>query len=238
MLERSLLPLAVGRADVVAGMAFHSSMDYFHTGELDRQWWKDVRFLGPVRETFTLLERTFAAVDGDVIADVDLSGGGTLVICGDVRASIRTKGQCEVVVAGAVLEAGDLSGDGILHLFVGGDFAGKLRNRGSCTAWVQGHMRAEVWTGDPSTHLHVMGDCSAVIRPKDKPALLYLQVDGFMPYALLEAAAAVGYTEFNASIGRSDRPAGLYPARPTYEALAQHRSYNRWVIHAEDKREQ
>jgi len=51
-----------------------------------------------------------------------------------------------------------------------------------------------------------------------------------MTYASLEATAAVGYTEFNASVARSDRPAGLYPDKAAYEALRQHRSYNRWVI--------
>jgi hypothetical protein len=231
MLERSLLPLAVARADVIAGMAFHSSMGYFHTGELDPRWWKDVRSVDGVTQPLTLTERTFAIVQGDVLAEVDLSDGGTLVIYGDVRAPIRTSGLCEVVVAGTVLDVVEVSGDDYFHLFVGGTFAGTLRNSGSCTAWVEGHMRGEVWTGHLSTDLRVMGDCSCAIRPNGKPSLLYLGVDGFMPYALLEAAAAVGYTEFNASIGRSDRPAGLYPDRATHEALSQHRSYNRWVIH-------
>src|SRR5262245_55869248 len=116
MLERAQLVLAVGHADVAAGMAFHSSMDYSHTGNLDRQWWKDVRSLRQIKEPLTLTERAFAVVEGDVLADVALSAGGTLVIYGDVRASIRTSGQCEVVVAGSVMEAADVSGGGILHL--------------------------------------------------------------------------------------------------------------------------
>ncbi|MCI0461087.1 MAG: hypothetical protein L0Z62_29410 [Gemmataceae bacterium] len=230
MLERSQLALAVGHADVAAHMAFHSSMDYFHTGDLDRRWWKDVRSLSQIMAPLTLTERAFAVVEGDVLADVALSDGGTLVIYGDVRASIRTSGQCEVVVAGGVMEAADVSGGGILHLFVGGDLAGSLRSQGACKAWVQGDLRGEVWTGHPATELRVLGNCNSPLRPSDEPALLYLEVDGFMPYALLEATAAVGYTMFNASVGTSDRPAGLYPDRTTYEALEQHRSYNRWVI--------
>jgi hypothetical protein len=113
--------------------------------------------------------------------------------------------------------------------------AGCLRNQGSCTAWVEGHLRGEVWTGHPSSHLHVRGDCSGAIRPTDKPSLLFIEVGGFMPYASLERTAAVGYTEFNASVGKSDRPPGLYPVRSVCEALRRHRSYNRWVIRDSDR---
>jgi hypothetical protein len=115
-------------------------------------------------------------------------------------------------------------------VFIGGDALGRLRSLGSCKAWIEGHLHGQVWTGRPSTELHVCGDCTAMVRPSEKPALLYLEVGGLMAYASLEATAAVGYTVFNASVGRSDRPAGLYPDKTVYEALRQHRSYNRWVI--------
>jgi hypothetical protein len=36
-----------------------------------------------------------------------------------------------------------------------------------------------------------------------------IEVGGHMPFASLGATAAVAYTEFNASVGRSDRPAGF-----------------------------
>jgi hypothetical protein len=230
MLDRLQLSLAVGHADVVVDMAFHSSAGYFHTGELDRKWWKDVRTLAPVVAPLALTERAFVVVEGDVRADVTVTYGGTVVVYGDVRSSIKMTGHSELVVAGDVLEGASISGDGILHVFVGGDVAGCLRSRGSCMAWVEGNLRGQVWTGDPSTRLRVLGDCTAPIRPTEDPSLLYLEVGGFMGYAALEATGAVGYTEFNASVGRSDRPAGLYPDKTVYDALQQHRSYNRWVI--------
>src|SRR5262249_42871021 len=230
MLDRWQRPLAIGHADVAADMAFHSSAGYCHTGELDRRWWKDVRILAGVMAPLTLAERTFVVVEGDVLADITVSDGGTVVAHGAVRSSIQTAGQCELVVAGDVVEGASISGNSILHLFVGGDAAGCLRSHGSCKAWVEGHLRGPVWTGQPSTELRVRGDCTAKVRPSGKPALLYLEVGGFMAYGLLETTAAVGYTEFNASVGRSDRPAGLYPDKTVYEALRQHRSYNRWVI--------
>jgi hypothetical protein len=36
MLDRSELAIAVGHADVAENMAFHSSLSYFHTEELNR----------------------------------------------------------------------------------------------------------------------------------------------------------------------------------------------------------
>lgn len=230
MLDRSQLLLAIGHADVDANMAFCHSADYFHTGELDREWWKDVKTLADVSVPLNLAERAFVLVDGDVLADVTVPGGSTVVVYGNVRASIQTTGHSEIVVAGDILDGASISGDGILHVFVGGDMTGCLRSLGSCTAWIERHLRGEIWTGSPSTHVHVLGDCTATIRPSSKPSLLYLEVGGFMAYTSLEATAAVGYTQFNASIGSSDRPPGLYPGKNATSALRQHRSYNRWVI--------
>ncbi len=230
MLDRSQLPLAVGHADVAAHMAFHSAAGYFHTGDLDRKWWKDVRTLPPVIAPLTLGERAFVIVEGDVLADVTMAEGGTVVVYGQVRSTIQMIGHSELVIAGDVLEGASISGDGIFHVFVGGDLAGCLRSRGSCTAWVQGHLSGQVWTGHPCTELRVLGDNTATIRPSEKPSLLYLEVGGHMAYASLEATAAVGYTEFDASVGSSDRPPGLYPDTTAHAALRQHRSFNRWVI--------
>lgn len=230
MLDRSQLPLAVSHADVASHMSFHSAANYFQTGRLDPSWWKDVRTLTGVTTPLTLAERAFIVVEGDIAADVTVSRGGAVVVYGDLHASVQTTDNCEVVIAGDVCKGASVSGDGILRLFVGGDLAGRLHSGGSCKAWVQGHLRGEVWTGHPITELRVGGECTAAIRPAAKPSLLYLEVGGFMAFAALEAAAAVGYTEFNASVGKSDRPAGLYPDRATCAALKQHRSYNRWVI--------
>lgn len=230
MLDRSQLSLAVGHADVCADMAFHSAAHYFHTGEFDRQWWKDVRTLGRVIKPLTLGEHAFVTIDGDVIADVTVGDGGMVIVYGQVHSSIQTIGHSELVVAGDVLEGASIAGSGILHVFVGGNLAGDLRSRGSCMACVQGNLSGQVWTGDPCTKLRVLGDCTATIRPSADPALLYLEVGGHMAYASLEATAAVGYTEFNASVGSSDVPPGLYPDESAYASLRQHRSHNRWVI--------
>jgi hypothetical protein len=232
VLDRLRLPLAVSHADVAMHMAFQSPADYFHRGELDRSWWKDVRTLDEMTLPMTFGEHAFVVANGDVLADVTLSDGGAMIVYGNVRSAIDTNGQCEVVVAGDLCEGSFVSGDhnSILHVFVGGDLSGHLYSRGSCKAWIEGKMDGKVWTGHPSTELRVGGDCTGTIRPIDKPSLLYVQVDGFMAYAALEATAAAGYTHFDASIGRSDRPPGLYPDKTAANSLRQHRSYNRWVI--------
>jgi hypothetical protein len=231
MLNRSQLHLAVGRADVVADNAFYSSAHYFHTGILDPKWWKDVRTLGAVTAPLTLDERTFVIIEGDVLADVTAADGSTVVVYGDLRSSIQMTGHPEIVVAGNVSEEASIVGDGIVHVFVGGDFAGCLRNRGSCKAWVQGHLRGQVWTGHPTTRLSVLGDCTGTIQPTAKPSLLHLDIGGHMPYASLEATGAFGYTRFLASVGRSDRPPGLYPDEAVYETLWRGRGDIRWAIH-------
>jgi hypothetical protein len=66
MLDRSQLALAVAHADVATDMAFHSSADYFHTREVDRNWWKDVRTLAQVIAPLTFAERAFVIVEGQV----------------------------------------------------------------------------------------------------------------------------------------------------------------------------
>src|SRR5262245_16970708 len=113
MLDGLQLPLAVTHADVAAHMAFHNAADYFQTGELDRNWWNDVRTLARVIEPVTFVDRAFLVVESDVLAEVTLSGEGTVVVYGSLRSSIRTTGDCEVIVAGDVLQEASVSGDGI-----------------------------------------------------------------------------------------------------------------------------
>jgi hypothetical protein len=91
---------------------------------------------------------------------------------------------------------------------------------------VGGDLLGRVGAGEPSAQLHVLGDCLGVIEPVGKPSLLYLEVCGFMPFGAVQRTGAVGFTEFNAVVHRSDYPAGFYPDRVTRRQLADHRSYN------------
>jgi hypothetical protein len=218
--------MAVGHADVVTQKAFSSCAAYLQTGESP----SGSVTLAEVTAPLTLDERAFAVVEGNVLADIVLPLNNTLIVHGHVRASIKTTGVCEVVIAGEIGAQGSVSGRGILDIFAGGDVLGSIGGMSSLKAWVEGHLRGKVWTGAPSTEVSVRGDCTAAIRPVDEAALLYLAVDGFMSFASLEFTGGFGYTEFNASIGRSDRPTGIYPDKAFFESLRNDRSLIRWVI--------
>ena len=51
-----------------------------------------------------------------------------------------------------------------------------------------------------------------------------------MPYKTLKTASKYGYTQFNASVGFSDRAPGTYPEE--WAQLENRRSLCRWTIHA------
>jgi hypothetical protein len=101
MLDRSQLPLVVGHADVVFDMAFHSSMGYFQTSDVDRKWWKDVRRLAAVTEPIKFTKRSFVVVEGDVLADLTLPDGGSLLVYGDIGSAIDTHGSARSSSRGA-----------------------------------------------------------------------------------------------------------------------------------------
>ncbi len=91
-------------------------------------------------------------------------------------------------------------------------------------------MRGRLLTGYPRTRARVLGDFVGTIEPSSREALLYLEVDGFMPSALLEATASVGYTEFNATVARSDQPSGIYSKTARDHAHQERRCRNLWTI--------
>ena len=230
MLNPSQLALAVAHADVAFQHGFSAS-HYLHTGEIGDKWFKDVRILDSVPAPLNIAERAFIVVNGDVLSDINVAAG-IILVHGNVRSSVRLKGISELVIAGNVHADASISGDEILSVFVGGDFFGQLRCPGSCKLWVEGNLSGAIWTGHPSTELRVMGDCTADMRPHRKASLLFLEVKGFMAFALLKATAAFRYTVFNASLGMSDRSPGLYPKKSVSKDLKGHWSSNRWAVRA------
>jgi hypothetical protein len=235
MIDSAGLPLAVGHADVVADMPFHSSMRYFQSGDLTKARGQYVQILNRITQPLTFAPKECVVAKGDILADVTIPEDGTLIVYGDVEAHIRSAGHCEIVVAGSVRPGAVINSADFLSFFAGGDVAGSVGCTGSCKAWIEGSLRGELLTGTPSTRCYVRGDFMGQVRPIDEAPLLYVVVEGFMPMGALEAVAAFGYTVFNASVGRSDRPAGLYP--DPIEAAKQHkcRKYNRWAIRAQER---
>ena len=85
-------------------------------------------------------------------------------------------------------------------------------------------------TGTPSTNVHVLGNFTADVSPTDGLALLWLAVGGFASNELMVLIASAGYTQFNATIGRSDVPAGLYPDGLGRRKTERGNSFSRWCV--------
>ncbi|HEX6881814.1 MAG TPA: hypothetical protein VF530_00455 [Planctomycetota bacterium] len=229
MLNRFELALAVRHANVAMGHALGFSEAYFY-GIEPGSFWHDQRVLAACSEPLVLARRAFVVIEGDLTAPCELSQGGVLIVRGACRSAIQVRTHSEVILAGDLEDGISVRGDGITHVFIGGDLRGELDLNGSLEAWIGGSLLGRVRTGVPNAHLRVQGDCMGVIEPGTKAALLLLLVEGFMPSQAIEAIAARHYTLFHASIRSSDRPAGLYPELAASDnPLREHRQ-NRWVI--------
>lgn len=227
MLDWSRLPIELKRADLAAdAFGFFRSMSYFLPESGPALAWKSTHgtLAGGV-----IPANDRVVVQGDVAGELTLEHDVALLIRGHLRGRIQTGGSCEVVVAGDVTVGGGTTGE--VSLFVGNDMAGSLQTDGCSTVWVCGHLTGDVRTGHPMTRTWVRGDCSGSFRPNSKRGMLRLDVAGYMPSAVVEQIAMSRYTMFDASIGVSDRVAGLYPSLKQHQALARRRSYVRWVIH-------
>ena len=211
--------LAAAHAHVVTDGAFHVSMQYWTSQWLSTGVWS-VETEGDLARPVRRPGESTVLVRGDCLQPVHVTGGALIHVLGDLDAEINVEGQCEVLVGGDVKRGGRIVGDGIVRVFVGGDVHGAVRNAGSSTVWIAGSLAGEVATGTPSTKLHVMGDVSGAIAPAGEASLLQVEARGHVPWRVLAATAGRDYTEFEASVGSSDRPAGLYANR-----LAT------WVIH-------
>ncbi len=168
-------------------------------------------------------------IKGDCRQNLSLPDGGLVHIYGDLAKTIEIGGQGEIVIGGSMLPNAAIEADGIHRVFVGNDLNGTIRSLGSLAVWLGGNFGGECHTGHPSTHFHVSGDVSGQFEPTREAALLYLDVDGFMPYETLKTTSKHGYTHFDASVGFSDRPPGIYPEE--WAQLENRRNFCRWTIH-------
>jgi hypothetical protein len=115
-------------------------------------------------------------------------------------------------------------------VFVGGRFRGELCSTDSTKLWIESEFNGVIKTGNPSTNIYIGSDCTGIISPSETAALLALTVSGFASNALLVRIAKSGYTEFNASISRSDVAAGIYPEIGRTKNPDGTNSFNRWCV--------
>jgi len=229
MLDVRALRLAVALADFRGQYGFWQSLRYWHgkAPEPTDDWLRSLRRL---TTPMTITEERQIVELRDCRANLTAPDSTAVHVYGDLSARIAVTGQCEVIVAGDVLPGGSVHGDGIVRVYIGGTLHGEVINKSSSNVWVCGDLLGRIGAGKPSCQIHVLGHCLGAIEPTEDPALLYMEVHGFMPFAAVQRTAAVGYSQFNAVVHRSDCPAGFYPDRVTRQQLADHRSDNRWVV--------
>jgi len=218
------IKLAVAHVHVVQDMSFFRTIALWQRGFLStRQWTGNVE--GDLTAPLVLDGKNSILVKGDCLQRIVSPDDALVHIYGDLNAEVSVAGQSEVVIAGDVKPNGSIRADGIVRVFVGGDVYGPIRSLRSLTVWINGNLTSELSTGTPVTKVHVMGDAIGAIVPAQKAALLYVEVRGFAPWRLLSEAAQQNYTQFNATIGTSDRDPGMYPGGAN----------GMWVVHRREK---
>jgi hypothetical protein len=229
MIDPKSLWLRVSLSSSGGHQAFFRSLAYWHQTPPrgDAAW---LTSLNDVTRPATLDREKEITEVANCHADMNLPWGSALHIYGDLSAQVTAADHSEVVIAGSVLSSGSIHGEGIVRIFVAGDFEGTVKSTGDVGIWVGSDLRGKVFTGYPSTRIQVAGDFSGAISPVRNASLLYLNVGGFISFELIEKIAEARYTQFTSVVGRSNKPAGLYPDAPIREALEKVKSYNRWTV--------
>ncbi|QDV46723.1 hypothetical protein Enr13x_66320 [Stieleria neptunia] len=208
-------------------MVFPSSISYWRfNGESEKRWGERSSQTEPV----LIGSGDALALNADSDALISAPDGGIVHINGDLNSGLEIGGHHEVILCGDVAKGATINASGFHHIFIGGSVYGKIAVSGSSKIWIDGDFSGALITGTPSTHVHVLGNFAADVSPMERPALLWLAVGGFAENDLMVSVASVGYTQFNATVGRSDVPAGLYPDGPTRRKTERGNSFSRWCI--------
>jgi hypothetical protein len=217
----------VAHLDVLGGMVFPSSLSYWHfSGDTEKRWVERHSQTEPV----LIGSRDALAVNADSDALISAPDGGIVHINGDLNAGLEIGGHHEVILCGDVAKEATIKASGFHHIFIGGSVYGKILVAGSSKIWIDGDFTGALITGTPSTNVHVLGNFSAAVSATDSRALLWLAVGGFASNASLVSIASVGYTQFHATVGRSDVPAGLYPTVASRRKTERGNSFSRWSV--------
>ncbi|HBE71814.1 MAG TPA: hypothetical protein DDW52_27030 [Planctomycetaceae bacterium] len=224
----------VAHIDVLGGMVFPLSISYWSKGKSAKRWVERPSQTEPV----LIGSGDAIAVNGDSEALISAPEGGIVHVSGDLKSGLELGGHHEVILGGDVAEGTTIKASGFHDIFVGGSVHGKIVASGTSKIWIDGDFTGALMTGTPSTNVHVLGNFAADISSTDEPALLWLAIGGFASNATLVSIASVGYTQFNATVGRSDVPPGLYPDGTGHRRTAHGNSYSRWCVMTQGEAEQ
>lgn len=218
------IKLAVAFCNVHSDMPFFSSLMLWNSGS--RSWRKNADIIEGDLEANAPLEGAVLIVRGDVSGELE-STADSVHIMGDLRGSLHLQTNAEVIIAGNVSLDAIVTSLGSLDVFVGGDMSGTIDCEESQFIWIHGDLIGAIKTGSPITRLHVMGDYTGTVQPRDDPSLLYIDIRGFASSASMRTINKMKYTEFNASVGFSDQPPGTYPKRSIMKMT------RNWFIHTQ-----
>jgi hypothetical protein len=227
------LKLPVGHCSVTMDMVFSSSLRYWQSGEVARTKEWTLNEPGDLTVERDYPNEASILVHGDCRANLSVTGGALVHIQGDLASILKVGDHSEIVIGGDIRPGAEIQIDGIGSIFVGVDLKGSVRSTRMLTLCIYGSMLGTLYTGRPCTRIAVRGDFAGQMQPLQEAALVFLEVKRFMPFKSLEAIARHGYTQFDAAIGISDRPPGIYPELAEYKRLKAMRKYCSWIIHAQ-----
>jgi hypothetical protein len=233
LLSSSAMPIStkliarIAHADVSMDMPFPRSADHWQRQGDKQRPWKTLREgCGAV----LIGKDDGVIIEGMCSHGVSAPDGGVIHIYGDLDSQIEAAGHSEIIITGDVTEGAEIQASGFCHVFVGGDFLGKLAAVDSSWLWVESDFRGVAKTGTPSARIHIGGAYSGRISPLEEAALLWLTVDGLASQESMQAIADCNYTQFHASINRSDAPPGIYPANGRVKTASGSNSFRRWCV--------
>jgi hypothetical protein len=216
----------IANADIAMHMAFPRSVTHWHEPNEERSW----KILAGGCDPLLLGKGNAVAIDGDCSNRVSAPDGGIIHVYGDLYSTIEIAGHNEIIITGNVRPGAEILASGFCHLFVGGEFSGKLRSTGSSKIWISSDFLGAIETGNPSTELFIGGNYIGDIRPAEQAALLWLTVGGYASEKSLSRIVDYRYTQFNASIAVSDTAPGLYPTNGHLKTASGGNSFNRWCV--------
>lgn len=221
------IQVRVAHADVMMDMAFHYSLKYWQRGEKESDPW--LQRTGDSGAIF-LEEKQAVTIEGDCLHQVSAPEGGTIIVCGNLYSTLDVNGFSEIIITGDVRPDGYIRAENSCHTFIGGRLEGTLQSADSTKVWIESDLSGLLKTGSPSARIHVGGDYTGRIIPHESASLLSLNVAGFAANDSLHRIMEYYPNRFNASIGVSDVPPGLYPLEDSHRRNERGNCFARWSV--------
>lgn len=156
-------------------------------------------------EAFTSESEANVLIEGNCTSKIILNDGGVIYIKGDLIGSIEIKGHGEIIIAGSIKKGSKINTNGIVRMFIGGDMDGIIHNLGSSKCFIKQNFNGVLTTGTPSTFLYVYGNYNGKITYSGSEGhLLYIIVEGFMPFQKIQSVLNMKYTQVRAFINKSN----------------------------------